>query len=380
MNLRLLRRSRARSTKVLLALFVCLSLGSGCSVAPTSDPFAYRPSAVQGQTGAKSELDARIEFMEKRLEQRPKAFLDQAELAGLYLQKGKLRQRAQEIEKAQEWTERSLAEFPNEPAQMVKADLLQMEHHFDESLDILKELIAKKPNFLEARVLATRALLAQGKQQEAEAMLAPIENQPYFAVIFLRGQVAESVGSIDEARAHYEAALGKESEAGSPAESARLRAVWARLEVDSEDLIKADQLLESAKAIPVEVPLVDLERAKLNARRKEWKSAAEIARHGFALYQDPQFLIVLAEIQASQGLSAESKESYRAAAEMIRRDPFGHERDLALALFRLDSKAHRDQILELMQRELGRRQDSTTLKIWAEIKDVLGPLPSPTPF
>ena len=317
--------------------------------------------------------------MEKRLKQRPKAFLDQAELAGLYLQKGKLRQRSTEIEQAKKWADSSLAEFPNEPAQMVKADLLQMEHHFDESLEILNGILEKKPHSLETRVMATRALLAQGKQQEAEAMVAPIDKQPYFAVLFLRGQVAESFGDIEGARGFYKAALSREKEAGSPAESARLRAVWARLEINSEELMVADQLLESAKAIPVDVPLVDLERAKLAARRKEYKRAAEIARHGFALYQDPQFLIVLAEIQSAQGLSAESKESYTAAAEMIRRDPFGHERDLALALFRLDPEANREQIFELMQRELARRQDPATLKVWAEIKDVLGPLPSPTP-
>lgn len=376
--------TRARRAGLLarLALFCALALLAGCGARGGSakDPFAYKAPAVARPAGGGSELDARIAFLEERLKQRPDAFLEEAELAGLYLQKGKLRQQTQQLEKAREWAQSSLAIYPNSAAQVVLADLLQMEHKFDESLGMLGQILAEEPASQEARVLAIRALLAQGKAEQAQQVLDAAIGQTSFALTFLEGQILEARGELDAAAGRYQAALGQERMVASPSESARLRGVWGRLELTRGNLDLAAQLLDAAKAIPVEVPLVELQRARLEVARQQPKKAAEILRQAFALYQDPVFLVELGNVQESQGQVGEARHSYQAAADLIKGHPYGHERDRALALLRLDAKANREEILRLMDTELTRRRDAATMDVWKQVAASLGPLPEPPPF
>lgn len=325
-------------------------------------------------------MDARIAFLEERMKQRPDAFLEEAELAGLYLQKGKLRQQTQQLEKAREWANRSLKVYPNNGARVVLADLLQMEHKFEESLAILGEILAQEAASQEARVLAIRALLAQGKPEQAQEVLDAASGQSGFALTFLEGQILEAKGDLDGAAARYQAALSQERMVASPSESARLRGVWGRMELARGNLDLAGRLLAAAKAIPVELPLVELQRAKLEVARQQPKRAAEILRQGFALYQDPLFLLELGGIQETQGQPDEARKSFQAAADLIKGHPYGHERDRALALLRLDAQANRDEILQLMAAELDRRRDPATLEVWKQVTTVLGPLPDPPAF
>lgn len=364
-----------------LALFLFLLVLAGCGKAtPPVDALAYKPPGPAVAGGGRSELDARIEFLEERMKQRPDAFLEQAELAGQYLQKGKLRQQTQQLEKAKEWAERSLAVYPNNGARVVLADLLQMEHKFAESLTILDRVLAEEPGQDEARVLAARALLAQGRPEQAAQVIEPVAAQPLFAYRFLSGQIWEAKGDQAKAAELYKEALGREREIGSPSESARLRAVWARLEMARGDEKLAEKLLASAKAIPVEVPLVDLQRAKLAGARQQWEEAAGILRDGYALYQDPLFLMELGNVQEAQGQKEEAAKSYQAAADLIKAHPFGHERDRALALLKLDARANKTEILGLMNKELARRRDPATMEVWRQVGEQLGPLPDPPPF
>jgi tetratricopeptide (TPR) repeat protein len=364
-----------------LALFLFLFVLAGCGkAAPPVDALAYKLPGPAVAGGGRSELDARIEFLEERMKQRPDAFLEQAELAGQYLQKGKLRQQTQQLEKAKEWAESSLAVYPNNGARVVLADLLQMEHKFAESLTILGRVLAEEPGQDEARVLAARALLAQGRPEQAAQVIEPVAAQPLFAYRFLSGQIWEAKGDQAKAAELYKEALGRERELGSPSESARLRAVWARLEMARGDQELAEKLLVAAKAIPVEVPMVDLQRAKLVAARQQWKEAADILRDGYALYQDPLFLMELGNVQEAQGQKEEAAKSYQAAADLIKAHPFGHERDRALALLKLDARANKAEILALMNKELVRRRDPATMEAWRQVDEQLGPLPEPPPF
>jgi tetratricopeptide (TPR) repeat protein len=330
--------------------------------------------------GQRSELDARIAFLEERLKTRPKGFLEQAELAGLYLQKGKLRRQTQHLEKAKGWAETSLAVYPNNLARVVLADLLQMEHKFEESLSLLGQVLAEEPVQAEARVLAVRALLAQGKAEQARQVLEPVAQAPIFAFRFLQAQVSEALGDVEKATQQYREALALENQAGSASESARLRAAWARLEIDRGNHKLADELLTAAKAIPVESPLVEMQRARTAAVRQGPKEAAAICREAFALYQDPLFLLQLADILKAEGKTAEAAQNYQAVVDLERDQPMGHERDVARALLELDAKAHRQEILDLMERDLARRRDKATLEVWAQVEQKLGPQPELPPF
>lgn len=379
-----LRAKGARRASIArLALFCVFFLLAGCSnrAIASADPFAYEVSTgVRKPAEGGSELDARIDFLEERMKQRPDAFLEEAELAGLYLQKGKLRQQTRQLDKAREWAQKSLSVFPNNSARVVLADLLQMEHKFDESLRVLGEILAEEPSAQEARALAVRALLAQGKTDQAQQVLDAAKGDMGFAGTFMEGQILEAKGDLDGAAAKYKAAMGQERLISSPSESARLRGVWGRMELGRGDLDLAGKLLAAAKSIPVDIPLVEFERAKLEIARQQPKQAAEILRAGFALYQDPLFLMELAGIQEAQGQKDEAAKSYQAAADMIKNHPYGHERDRALALLRMDAQANREEVLQLMGKELARRRDPVTMKAWKEVSEKLGPLPDPPAF
>jgi tetratricopeptide (TPR) repeat protein len=353
----------------------------GCQSGRTaSDPLVYHPTAPQASVSASSELDARLAFLENRLKDRPQAFMEQAELAGLYLQKGKLHLQAEPLARARTWAETSMKSYPNNGARIVLADLLQMEHKFADSLSILGRVLREEPGQQQARTLAVRALLAQGKPRQAQEVLEPVAQQPSFAYRFLLGQVSEAMGDKDRAAELYREALGREPEISSPSESARLRAVWARMEQARGNLDLAEHLLQTAKAIPVSVPLVDMQLARLAEARQDWKGAAAILRDGFALYQDPTFLMELAAVLQAEGQKDEAAQNYRAAVDLIRSRPFGHERDVAKALLALDPQANKAEILKMMGRELERRRDPATMEVWQAVSKQLGPLPEPAPF
>ena len=306
--------------------------------------------------------------------------MEQAELAGLYLQKGKLRQQTSELAKAKAWAETSLKVYPNNMARVILADLLQMEHRFEESLAILGQVLWEEPNQAEARMLAVRALLAQGKVEQAQQVLEPVAAGPVFAFRFLQGQILEARGEPDQAADVYQETLGLERAVGSASESARLRAVWARLELNRGNLDRAAELLQAAQAIGVELPLVDSQRVRLAVARGDDKEAARICREAFALYQDPSFLLQLADILKAQGQAAEAAKNYQAVADLVKGHPMGHERDAAKALLELDPQAHKGEILALMTAELARRRDKATLEIWAQVQEKLGPQPEPPAF
>ena len=102
--------------------------------------------------------------------------------------------------------------------------------------------------------------------------------------------------------------------------------------------------------------------------RRRHEEATALLRAAFEHYRDPLFLVHLGEIQMEVGQSAEARSSFAAAAQILQGDPFGHERDLALALYYVDSEKNKERIEELMAAELQRRQDPETLRIAELVK------------
>jgi tetratricopeptide (TPR) repeat protein len=351
---------KARHTWCALAFFVGLFLVVGCQASGVSSERWDYKSASSSEA---PDISVRIEFLEDRLVKRPKAFLEMAELAGLYLQRGKARRTPSDVEKSQEWVEKSLSEFDNTAAKLVRADYLQMHHRFAEAAEILQETLQSQPLDVPARVALIKILLAQGKTDEAKLELARLPESPLSSLVFLQGQVAEASGDIDGARSLYQAAIRGESSTGSKGESARMRAVLARLEMTAGNLEEAEALLESAHSIPVEQPLTEILRAELRAGRGEFVESAALLRSGYEQYRDPTFLVRLGEVEERSGKTEAAQKTLATAVQLLRNDSFGHERDLALALHHLDPQKNIEEIQALMKAELDRRRDPETLRI-----------------
>ena len=313
-------------------------------------------------------LTQHIEFLEERLKDRPRSFLEQAELAGYYLQRGKATRSDQDIEAALSWAERSLSIQENPAALIVKADYYQMKHQFDESLDITDRVLEQSPGHLKAVMMGVQVALGQGNTEEARQRLQALPDKPLSSHLFLRGQVAEAGGELEKARGFYREAILREGDNGSESESARMRAVLARLEIDEANLDEAESLLEAAHAIPVEQPLTEVQRARLLVLQGRVKEATNLLRDAFESYRDPIFLVRLGETQLQAGHPDEARNSFSTAAQILQEDPFGHERDLALALYHVDAQEHRERIDDLMKSELDRRNDPETLRIAELVK------------
>ena len=190
---------KARRTWGALVFFVLLL--AGCHQA--ENPWHYQAR----KANAAPKLNDKIDFLEERLQSRPRAFLEMAELAGLYLQRGKSRRDQSDVDKAQEWVERSLEEFENAPALLVRADALQMEHHFTEALEVLQKALALDPGNLAARLLEVRVRLARGDVAGARESFQKLPESPLSSFRFLEARLEEESGHLVEARKLYEASL-----------------------------------------------------------------------------------------------------------------------------------------------------------------------------
>lgn len=352
-------RKKGSGAKVLLPFFLSLWL-LGCQSSQQASPWAYEHHIQTPKPG----IQDNIIFLEARLKKRPRAYLEQAELAGLYLQRAKSGHHDhQDIKLAKSWLQRSLAEFESPQALIVQADYFQMVHQFPESLENLNKALKLDPKNLGAQALKARVCLAKGDIKQAEQVLAPLAGSPLASIIFLQGQLQESLKHTDKARELYRRAISLEASSDSPSESARMRAVLARLEMKVGRDEQAWPLLEAALSIPVDQPLTSLLKADWLYRNSKEEQAKELLRSGHLRYHDPRFLLRLGEFQQELGETGLAKRSWLEASEELRHHLLGHEWDLALALFYLSPQGNAEEIRELMTRELERRQDPETLRI-----------------
>jgi tetratricopeptide (TPR) repeat protein len=238
-----------------------------------------------------------------------------------------------------------------------------MTHRFGESLETIDQVMANDPGNLKAVMLGVQVALSRGHVEEAKKRLELLPDIQLSSYLFLRGQVAEASGEIEQARGYYQSAIRREADNGSASESARMRTILARLELGQGRLEEAKSLLEAAHAIPVEQPLTELVRARLMQAEERPSEASALLRAAFEHYRDPVFLVRLGEMQVASGKQEEARATFSTAAQILGDDPFGHERDLALALHYADAQSNSKKIEELMRTELDRRDDPETRRI-----------------
>lgn len=274
--------------------------------------------------------------------------------------------------KSDELVERSLEEFPNPNALMVKADLFQTRHKFDEALEVLQEIREQRATNLEAVALEIKIRIAQGQADKAKGLLDQVPDSPLSSIVFLRGQVAEVSGDTSEARRLYESSIQRETDGASPGQAAQRRGVLARLEISEGNWARAQALLEAAHSIPVEQPLTETLRAEVLSHQGNYREAEQLLRASFEHYRDPVFLLRLGEVEQLAGKQKAARQTFETAAQLLKNDNLGHERDLALVLFYLDPEANAAEIKALMERELRRRQDAETLRVRDLVEADLG--------
>src|SRR5204863_6270012 len=191
---------------------------------------------------------------------------EMAELAELYAQRG-------DQDAAEALANRSLAVLraPN-PALLVLAKLANTRHDFRGAIALAREHLPQSRTAGAYRVIAT-AQLAMGELVAAsEAAETAVALSPDSGSYLMRALVMQAQGRDAEAGFDFTRAAATE-QPGSPAEAARLRALWGRFLMRRGELAEAALLFDEALRIAPELPLALALRGELRLRTGDLDSA-----------------------------------------------------------------------------------------------------------
>lgn len=354
----------ARTLTITAALALTVGAGwmwSRSAMASADAPFPV-PELVGGLAPEMSDAELtrqQIAFHEGRMQGDPRAALDRAALASLYLQRSREGGGFEDFRRAEEMARQSLAirvQQNSRAARMLAASLLA-QHRFAEAYEVARELVRIWPEDPAHRALLAELQMEMGDYDEAQVTLASLQGQrdnlsvaPRFA------RWAEANGQREEERRLlYRAAELAMIRTDLPRE----QVAWFHLRVAEHEL-RYGRLEEAEKAIraglqeePGDFRLVS-SLVRLEAQRGRWKEAiAYGAMVGDAA--DLRTLAAIGDAHAALGDQAGAERFYRMVEESAAANPEPYNRQWTQ--FRLDHDRNLPETLALLQEEIQGRRD-----------------------
>jgi tetratricopeptide (TPR) repeat protein len=344
-----------RKALALAAAALMLLAGTAVAVWPE------RRSA-QAQNSARADLalrDADIAFHERRAAEDPWSAADRAQLAGLWLQRGRETGDVTDYRRAESAARASLSlrEGRNGKARLVLASSLLALHRFAEALDAAESLVRDEPEIIGYRALLAEILLELGRYDSAAAhfdTLYHARRDPAVAPRLARW--FEIRGEAGRARRLLEDALEQaKARRDLPAE----QVAWFHLRL-ADHALRFGRLPDAEAALRAGLRIHPGDGRLLSAlgraaaMRGDRRSAlAYIARAGDRA--DLATLALAGDMHAELGDSA-SAEAYFAQAEAAyasNPEPFARQ----WSQYRIDHKRHLPETLMLLRREVVLRPD-----------------------
>jgi tetratricopeptide (TPR) repeat protein len=292
----------------------------------------------------KTVADDSIAALEARVQQPVASPFEMAELADLYLRRG-------DHEKAEALARRSLAilRSPN-PSLLVLAKVANMRHDFGGAIALAKEALLQKRSASAYSVIATARLATGEVVAAAEAAETVLSIKPDSGAYLLHALVMQAQGRDAEAGFDFTRAAQLE-EHDTPAESARLRALWGRFLMRRGDLVGAGLLYQEALRIVPAMPLATALQGELALRAGKLRAAASLFERAFASSQQIRYLMDKAR---AQDLAGEDPGPLRIHLErMLRREGIGHRLELVELL--LDRGGDVSEAITLARAEVAAR-------------------------
>jgi tetratricopeptide (TPR) repeat protein len=314
-----------------------------------------------------------IAFYARRAERDPQGAADLAQLAGLFLQRGRESGDVRDFRLAEETARRSFARRAgrNGKAYLTLASSLLAQHRFVEARTVAETLVARWPEPEAYRALLGEIQLELGEYDAAGATFASLAGaRQHLAVAPRLARWAELQGRTEEARWLLEHAR---TEAFRRRDLPREQVAWFQLRVGDLEL-RHGRLAEAERALRdgLEV-LPDDARllaalSRVAAARGHWRS---VIRYGVraGAGADIATLALVGDAHAARGDTARAGAWY-GRAELLaaeRPEPFNRQ----WTQFRLDQRRAVPQTRALLEREVRTRPDvyGWDLVAWARYLD-----------
>ena len=288
--------------------------------------------------------DDSLAALEARVQQPVASPFEMAELADLYLRRG-------DREKAEALANRSLAilRWPN-PSLLVLAKAANARHDFTGAIALANEALTHKRTSSAYSVIATARLATGDLVAASDAAETVLALGPDSGAYLLHALVMQAQGRDAEAGFDFTRAAQLE-EHDTPAESARLRALWGRFLMRRGELAGAALLYDEALRIVPAMPLAIALRGELALRKGKLRDASSLFERAFASSQQLRYLIDRAR---AQDLAGEDPTPLRIHLErLLRREGAGHRLELVELL--LDRGGDVKEALALAREEVAAR-------------------------
>lgn len=317
--------------------------------------------ASSSRSRAEAELRGRdITFYETRVVEDPQSAADLAQLAGLYLQRGRETGALEDLMRAEEAARRSLAlrEARNGKARLVLASSLLARHRFPEALAEAEHLCHLQPDESGYCALLGEIQLEMGDYDAARATFGALASaRGNLAVAPRLARWTEITGATESARRILYTAL---EETKRRPDLPREQVVWFYLRVGDLELrtgrlgVARNALEEGLGYQPHDRRLLAA-MARLEALQGRWKSAIRYGRRAVERVPDPATLALIGDAYAALGDAAAATEYYDAVERLAVDAPEPFNR--AWTLFRLDHGRKLHETVALLQQEIKTRRD-----------------------
>ena len=316
------------------------------------------------------QIEADIDFFSRRASEDPSGGADLANLAALFLQRGRESGDPEDALRAEQAARRSLRnrEQRNGRASVVLASSLLSQHRFRDALTIADTLVASSPETGAYRALRGEVELELGAYAAADTTFRALEwrvREPSIGPRYVRW--LELRGQPDSARAVLTRALADASAAGTM-NAEQLAWYWLRLgdlAARQGHVVDAEDAYRSGLEVRPEDHRVLAALARLAAGSGQWARAVDYGERSVAVALDPGTLATLSDAHAAIGDSAKAREYAHALDVAVLRQPGAYHR--AWSLFYLDHGLHVATVARKVREELHDRKDvyGYDLMAWA---------------
>jgi tetratricopeptide (TPR) repeat protein len=257
------------SVALLLLYFALLS---ACSAAnrPVRDP------------ADSDDLDARIAYYEKKIEEHPTVAAAHAKVGVGYLQKAKETHNVDWLQKARRATQKSIEIQASLEAYRTMAAICSFAHQFPCAVEWGKKAVRTRPqDYVSVAILADAYLRTRNPELALETLnLKGSDAENSYELAEARGLIFSELGRMDEARDQYQKAQLLASKRGDKTLELRARVNLAGTYIDTQKAAEARAILIEIKdtnGISKAVQqLVQIHRAELAELDKEYENALRL--------------------------------------------------------------------------------------------------------
>lgn len=346
------------------AAFLIVAVASG-TVWHTGTRAAQHAGAAStllavGELGDPEIRDRDIEFYAARAERDPESALDRAQLAALYLQRGRGSGDPHDAILAESAARASLAlrQSHNMPTVALLIEALLEQHRFLEARALAETLQRYDPDGLAYRAGLAEIQLELGDYEAAARSFRFVRRARSALPVAPRlARWEEIQGRDNVARELLE---GARDSAMKRSDLPRAQVAWFHLKVGEHQLRRgrvreAERSMRTALEIAPDDHRILGAMAQLEASRERWPRAIELAERSLATSLDPATLALLANSYRAVGDSTHAAEYDRAidAALVTQPGPFHR----SLSLYLLDQGRHVALVLSRAEEEYQVRRD-----------------------